>query len=237
MKAFYSILILLIITFQTYSQKIQLIDSLNVANTETKYKDFFYLNSDFKKPIERRAAIIIGIIESANKNSLINLFHLFWKETNNLKANSFFVENIFSKNDTSFIKISVYQLSENEIIENYKFFKTNMIYLFGDLDKDSKSIRKVKVNKVKYEIKSLECYSIQNTINNEVIIGYGGLLGAKYWIKGEDNKLPKFLFFVGPGIGGAANGVSFNSGRMYNYDINKGSFLMHFYKQSQLIIN
>lgn len=202
-------------------------------NLEIKEKTvhFEYLIANFDTTNSVKVATL-SVLETNSKNNLVSIFNSFWEASNKLGANSFCIEKSFlsSSNDTIEIIISAFYTTEEFLDKNIALYPHNMVYLFGDLNKNRVNGKKIKFNGEKITLFPLEYIAYQNKIGEEAIVSIGGFLGAKMWIKGRKDRIPSYLSFssfgVGPGSFGTVS-ISVNTGRIYPVETNFGQFLIN----------
>jgi len=168
----------------------------------------------------------------------VSLFKGFQFNANFLGANAFYIDDykINGSKDSTWVSISFYYLSLNELIENTKLYSTNMVYVIGDVDIKKLSGRKIKFNKKVIQLFPLEYASYQNKVGEDAILSIGGITGSKVWIKGKEDREPEFLSLQGFGMGGGLGpsgqiSVSFSTGRIYPVTLDMGLFLVKILKE------
>ena len=212
----------------SYAQEVKITDKNNNPNKAINPDAFDYIDKQYELQEEMYIATLNGFVINSGKSILSNLFNTFWQKANELGANSFRIEDVKNDNDTIAIEISVYNLTDVQFDEMVKLYPTNMVYVIGDIDK-RQTPKKIKFNNEKLELAPMEFIAYQNEIDKDAILSIGGFLGAKVWIKGQENRLPKHLSLSGFGVGpGRYNeiSISFNTGRIYPVDLNFGQFLI-----------
>jgi hypothetical protein len=183
---------------------------------------------------KEKIATLKNFTTHRGQNNLLTMFNYFKGTAHKKNANAYQIEKIVNSNDTTYVSISVYNLNETEMNSNLNLYPRNKVYVFGDIDKNGKT-RNVKFNEVKTELKPLEYLMNENKINEETSIGIGGLLGAKLWINGEENRMSSFFSLVGFGVGPQLNnnqgmGLTFNTGRINIVPFDFGQFLTKIFK-------
>lgn len=219
---------LLLSRIYAQGQEIRIIDKNNDSDKSINTKAFDFIDNEYNLPENKYIATLSGFSINSGKSILSNLFNLFWKHSNDLGANSFKINNVINRNDTTLIEISIYNLTDEEFDEMITSYPANMVYIVGDIDKN-KPQKRIKFNNKNLKLAPLEFIAYQNEIGKDASLSIGGLLGAKVWIKGQENRLPKHYSLSGFGIGpGYYNeiSVSFNTGRIYPLDLNFGQFLI-----------
>lgn len=224
--------LLILFTFLSvisYAQEVRIIDKNDNPNKAINSDAFDYIDNGYELQEDKYIATLNGFVVNSGKSILSNLFNSFWQKANELGANSFRIENVKNASDTIYIEISVYNLTDVQFEEMVKLYPTNMVYVIGDIDK-RQTPKKIKFNNVKLELAPMEYIAYQNEIGQEAILSIGGFLGAKVWIKGQENRRPKHLSFSGFGVGPGRYdeiSISFNTGRIYPVDLNFGQFLIN----------
>jgi len=237
------ICICLIGKFTLIGQNVIIIEQNKAFSSSEKQKEFYYIEKDFPLTNDRWIATLEGFCTNTKKSNLENLFYDFWKTANDKGANAFFVENFSNATDTIFVTVSIFNLTEEELDDNYKLYSCNNIYVFGDLIASNfkTSIpknRTIKINKGKIKIYPLSYYEYQSDIGEKVTISVGGFLGSGYIRTGEAGKESIYLSIGGgslrPGISptGAA-GVSFSTGSISPFDMNFGQFLVEILRKPE----
>jgi hypothetical protein len=216
-------------------QNVIIIEQNENFSVSEKQEEFYYIEKDFPLTDDRWLASLDGFCTNTQKSNLERLFYDFWKTSNALGANAFFIDEFSYGTDTIFITISVFNLTEQELDDNYALYSCNKIYIFGDLiasnfkTKIPKS-RKVKINKETIKIYPLSYYEYQSDTGEKVDLSIGGFFGSRYTRTGEEGKVSLYLSlsggtlrpFVTP-VGGV--GVSFKNGDFLPLDMNFGQFL------------
>ena len=234
-KILLSICVCLIGISPLCGQNISVIEQNETFTVSEKQKEFYYIEKDFPLTDDRWLATLEGFCTNTKTSNLEKLFYDFWKTANAMGANAFFVEDFSNNTDTIFVIVSIFNLTEQELDDNYELYSCNKIYVFGDLiasnlkTKTPKS-RNIKLNKEKVTIYPLSYYEYQSNIGEKVNISIGGLFGSGYTRTGEEGKVSVYLSLGGgtvrPGVtpmGGV--GVNFSTGSIYLLDMNLGQFL------------
>jgi len=234
-KIFLFVYVCLIGIFPLWGQKISVIKQNEAFMVSEKQKEFYYIEKDFPLTDDRWIATLEGFSTNTRKSNLENLFYDFWEKANTMGANSFFIEDFSNNQDTIFVTVSIFNLTEKELDDNYALYSCNKIYIFGDLIASNfktkiPQSREVKINKEKIKIYPLSYYKYQSDIGEKVNISIGGILGSGYTRIGEAGKVSVYLSLGGetvqPGItpmGGI--GIRFSNGSIYPLDLNFGQFL------------
>ncbi len=212
----------------SYAQEVKITDKNNNPSKAINPDAFDYIDKQYELQEDMYIATLNGFVINSGKSILSNLFNSFWQKANELGANSFRIEDVKNDNDTIEIEISVYNLTDIKFDAMVKLYPTNMVYVIGDIDK-RQTPKKIKFNNEKLELAPMEFIAYQNEIDKDAILSIGGFLGAKVWIKGQENRLPKHLSLSGFGVGPGRYdeiSISFNTGRIYPVDLNFGQFLI-----------
>ncbi len=237
MKKNYLLIFLSLLTISLIGQNIKIIDQNLNLKIKKSLDSFDLIYEGFELELVDKIATLQGYTTISEKFTIENLFYNFWKESNLLGANSYKIEDLITKDDTNFVIISIYHLSKTEINNNFGFYPKNMVYIIGDIDKRQTS-KNIKLNQQKIELLPMEYISYQNKVGQEATVSIGGFLGTKFWIKGEVNKLPKYLslggFNVGPGYSNQLS-ISFNTGKIYPVQLNFGEFLVNVLKENKTL--
>ncbi len=218
-----------LLTVISYGQKVEIINKNDNPTKAINPDAFDYIDSNYELQEDTLYCYFKWICYKFSKSILSNLFNSLLQKANELGANSFRIENINKSNDTVLIEISVYNLTDVQFEEMVKLYPTNMVYVIGDIDK-RQTPKKIKFNNEKLELAPMEFIAYQNQIGNEAILSIGGFLGAKVWIKGQVDRLPKHLSLSGFGVGPGRYdeiSISINTGRIYPVDLNFGQFLVN----------
>ena len=234
-KNLLSVCVCLIGIFPLWGQNITVAGKSDTFAVSEKQKEFYYIEKEFPLTDDHWLATLEGFCTNTKKSNLENLFYGFWEKANAMGANSFFIEGSSNASDTTFVSISIFNLTEKELDDNYALYSCNKVYVFGDWTapnpkaKTPKS-REIKVNGEKVKIYPLNYYEYQSDIGESVSISIGGIFGSGYTRTGEAGKVSAYLSLGGgtvrPGytpMGGV--GISFSSGSIYPLDINFGQFL------------
>ena len=196
-------------------------------------KTFDLIHGSFDLSGKTKISSLTGNSIDICQMNLSRLFNSFWINANRAGSNACVIDSIIRSGDTTYVVISTYYLDEAELKTNADLYPRNAIYVIGDIDK-RQTEKYIKFNSSKIELNPLEYVSYQNQVGQEAVISIGGLLGAKMWIMGKENRLPTFLSVNGFGIGGGSVNpvsISFNTGRIYPVDFNFGCFLICILKE------
>ncbi len=229
MKRIIFFLTILNFPFFIFAQNIEVIENFQKKGNSIIPEKFEYIDKSYNIQDKDLIATIRGEILITKKSYLVKLFNSLWDKTNELGANSFLIDEFTSKSDKVIVKISVYNLTEKQLEENFDLYPKNMVYVHGDISK-RQSPKKIKFNNEKLILKPMEYISYQNKVGEDAILSIGGFLGAKVWIRGKDDRLPVHLSLNGFGVGpGSYNeiSISFNTGRIYPVELNFGQFLIN----------
>ena len=227
--------------FPLCGQNITVTGQSETFTVSEKQKEFYYIEKDFPLKDDRWIATMEGFCTNTPKSNLKNLFYDLWKKSNKMGANAFFIENFSNAKDTIFVTVSIFNLTEEELDDNYKLYSCNNIYIFGDLTVSNfetgvPKSRGIKVNKEKIKIYPLSYYEYQSEIGEKVDISVGGFFGSGYTRIGEAGKVSVYLSVGGgsvkPSVTSTGNvGVSFSTGSIYPMDMNFGQFLVEILKE------
>jgi len=227
--------ICLIGIFHLYGQNITVIEQNEAFTVSEKQKEFYYIAKKFPLTDDRWIATLEGFCTNTRSSNLENLFYDFRKTANAMGANAFLIEKFSNAVDTISVTVSIFNLTEEELDDNYALYPCNRIYVFGDLiasnfkTKIPKN-REIKINKEKIKIYPLSYYEYQSDIGEKVDISIGGIFGSGYTRIGEAGKVSVYLSLGGGTIKPAVTpmggvGVSFSNGSIYPLSINLGQFL------------
>ena len=222
-----------IFSLHTQAQEISVYDKNESAKTAIKPDAFDYIDHQYDVQKEDYIASLSGYIVTYEEETLINLFNSLWKKANDLGANSYRIEKVRNENDTIEVKLSVYNLSDRHIEDVLALYPHNMVYVFGDIHNDQRA-RKIRFNDEKLVLHPMEFIAYQNKVGQEATLNVGGILGAKIWIQGKENRLPVYLSLSGYEVRPDVSiglGVSINTGRIYPVDMNFGQFLINVLKE------
>jgi len=217
--------------FPLWGQNVTVVEQNDAFTVSEKQKEFYYVEKDFPLTNDRWIGTLEGYCTNTKKSNLESLFYDFWKKSNAMGANSFFIKDFSNHQDTIFIAVSIFNLTEKELDDNYALYSCNSIYIFGDLlASNPPKNREVKINKEKIKIYPLSYYKYQSDIGEKVNISIGGMLGSGYTRTGEVGKVSVYLSLGGgnvqPGVtpmGGV--GIRFSNGSIFTLDMNFGQFL------------
>ena len=196
---------------------------------------FDYIENGYELKEEFYVASLKGMVTNSKKSILSNLFNSFWVRANELGANSFRIKQVENTSDGISVEISLHYLSDEAFEEMIGLYPTNMVYVFGEIDKRKKT-KKIKLNGEKIKLAPMEFISYQNKVGQVATIGIGGLLGARVQVKGRENRLPENFSLSGMGVGAGVYGgpgLSINTGRIYPIELNFGQFLIHVLTEKQ----
>lgn len=212
-------------------QEIRIIEQNENFAFPGQQEEFYYIENDFSPQDANWVASLEGLCMHTKKSNLAHLFFDFWEAANELGANSFFVEEIYSGTDTIAIRIAVFYLTEEEIDANFELYPKNRIYIFGDLTNHSKAKEKnIKINGEKVNVYPLSYYEHCNSIGQETVVSIGGFMGSKYILKGKEGQLSVYMtlsgFEMAPEARMSGLGVSFSTGGIHPLDMNLGQFLV-----------
>jgi hypothetical protein len=100
-------------------QNVIVIEQNENFSVPEKQEEFYYIEKDFPLTDDRWLASLDGFCTNTQKSNLERLFYDFWKTSNALGANAFFIDEFSYGTDTIFITISVFNLTEQELDDNY----------------------------------------------------------------------------------------------------------------------
>lgn len=174
------------------------------------------------------------------KKNLAETFIDFYNKALKAGANAFTIEEIEANKSQYVVRVSLYNLNNEKMQENFSYYEENIIVIFGDLNtKKLDKPKKCKVNKDKVEIMPYTYAKYQNETGKEIKISVGGLLGSAITITGEPGKLARCFTLGGTSVmpmggaigigtygGGAAVGFSISTGSVNPMDTSFGLFLM-----------
>jgi hypothetical protein len=224
-------------------QDVTIIEQNENFSVSEKQEEFYYIEKDFPLTNDRWLATLDGFCTNTKKSNLEYLFYDFWKTSNTLGANAFFIDEFTYSPDTIFVTISVFNLTEEELDDNYALYSCNKIVIFGDLiasdfKTNAPKKQEVKVNKEKIKIYPLSYYEYQSDIGEKVNLSIGGFFGSGYTRMGEAGKVSVYLSLNGGTIrpvvrpmGGV--GVNFSNGSFSLLDMNFGQFLVEVLEKSE----
>lgn len=219
----------LFFSFALYGQHVSVVDINESGIPASEPEAFDFIHIDYELSNENLIATLHGVVTDSEKAILSDLFNAFWDKANELGANSFRWEKGERVGDSIAVEISIFNLNDAEFDEMAALYPSNMVYILGDISKKQKT-RKIKFNGEKIRLGPMEYIAYQNQVGEKAILKIGGLLGAKVWIGGKENRPPSFYslssFGVGPSMQGQV-GLSLNTGRIYPAELNFGYFLIH----------
>ena len=229
--------------FPLWGQKVTVIEQNEAFTVSEKQKEFYYIEKDFPLTDDRWIATLEGFCTNTKKSNLEHLFYDFWETANGMGANAFFIEDFLNVTDTIFVTVSIFNLTEQELDDNYELFSCNKIYVFGDLiasnfkTKTPKN-REIKINREKIKIYPLSYYEYQSDIGEKVNISIGGLFGSAYTRIGEAGKVSVYLSLGGGTLKPAVTpmggvGISFSTGSIFPLDMNFVQFLTEILKNDE----
>ena len=224
-----------------WGQNVTVVEQNEAFAGSKKQKEFYYIEKDFPLTDDRWIATLEGFCTNTKKSNLEHLFYDFWNTANAMGANAFFIEDFSNATDTISVIISIFDLTEEELDDNYELYSCNKIYVFGDLiasnfkTKTPKS-RNIKINNEKIKIYPLSYYKYQSAIGEKVNISIGGFTGSSYTRKGEAGKISVYLSLGGGTVRPAVTpmggvGINFNTGNIYPLNMNFGQFLAEILKE------
>lgn len=181
-----------------------------------------------------RVAVLAGYSPNSRKGTLADLFRKFWEMTNELGANAFVVTRAETISDTTHVEIDVYFFDKETHDRNYSLYPDNMVYVLGGLKLSKPRARKITFNGETILLHPLEYIAYQNKVGETTDISLGGALGAKYWIKGREGRLPEHFSTTGFGFGSSppqGMGVSVHTGRLHPVELNFGQFLVQVFSR------
>jgi hypothetical protein len=220
-------------------QRVEIVDQNENFTMDEKQEEFYYIEKEFPLSNDRWLATLDGFCTNTQKSTLEDLFLDFWETANTLGANSFFIDDFFNTPDTTFVTISVFNLTESELDANYELYPHNRIYVFGDMVR-SKATAKgqtIKFNSEKIILYPLKYYTYQNAVGEESSVSIGGIFGSKYVLEGKEDNLPVYLSFgglkVAPALHSGGVGLNFSSGSIYPFFMNFGQFLVEILEENR----
>jgi hypothetical protein len=220
-------------------QRVQIVEQNENFTMDEKQKEFYYIEKEFPLTNDRWLATLDGFCTNTKNSTLEDLFFDFWGTANTLGANSFFIDDFSNTPDTTFVTISVFNLTESELDANYELYPNNRIYVFGDMVR-SKAAAKgqtIKLNSEKIILHPLEYYAHQNAVGEEIEVSIGGIFGSKFVLNGKEDQLPVYLSFggmkVAPALHFGGVGLNFSSGSIYPFSMNFGQFLVEILEENK----
>jgi hypothetical protein len=230
MLRFDAFLLFCFISVSAAGQNIQIVAKYKNGIPYADNKHFDYIAKYLEVQETSKIATLICHYTFSGKQTLTQLFSSLSDTANKLGANSYRIETCINNlPDTIYIELSIYDLTSLELNKNLNLFPLNMIYIFGDLNSKRPDEKTFRLNDQKITLLPFEYVSFQNRAGEEATISFGGFLGSKIWVKGQEGKLPKYYSLGGIGVGpGAAGefGISLNTGRIGTVDLNFGQFLV-----------
>lgn len=179
------------------------------------------------------------IMNKQGKKNLSQTYMEFYDMALKTGANSFTIEDIKTEDSRYIVIVSLYNLNEEKMQENFSYYEDNIVVVFGDLNtKNTEKPKGCKINGQKVEIMPYTYVKNRNEIGGKTKISVGGFLGSSVTIVGEPNKLARCLSLggvsvlpaggvgFGPGGAGGGVGVSISTGNIYPMDTSFGLFLM-----------
>jgi hypothetical protein len=195
---------------------------------------YAYSDTLYGEPLGR----LRGVCANTKKSKLDKLFNLLKDQANALHCNAFSVDSsAFLGQDSIEVYLSTYHLTEEALEKNYATYPRNMVYVFGEINKQKHNGKKFKLNEKKSKLFPLEFVALENQIGEEISVSVGGFLGSKIWVKGKEGRLPTYLSFTGFNAFTDTNtwnnrrGVSFSTGKINYVGIEFGSFLASILRQ------
>jgi hypothetical protein len=218
------IVLFLFFSFSVYGQNVSLVNLNESGIPASEPEAFDYIHHQYELAKDYHIADLHGFLTNSEEAILTDLFNAFWDKSNEVGANAFRFERSERKGDTTFVDISIYNLDDAEFEKMAAAYPFNMVYVLGDISKKQKT-RKIKFNGEKIRLSANEYIAYQNQVGEDAILKIGGLLGAKVWIRGKENRPPSFYslssFGVGPDRQGQV-GLTLNTGRIYPVPLNFG---------------
>jgi len=153
---------------------------------------FVQLSSDYPRDSLKIIAKLGNFVHNTHESNLSNLFSSFKKKSNELGANVYYIHKIQKEISPWYIEIYAYFLESDELIENYKFYPRNMVYVIGDIAMIYQP-KKIRFNGKKMYLNPLVFIEYQNQTGKDAILSHGGYFGAKTWVHGREDRLPRFL--------------------------------------------
>lgn len=206
------------------------------SSPQSSTKTFDLISESFDLSGNTKIGNLSGHSVNTGNLTLSHLFKSFWNNANKQGGNSFTVDSVIYRGDTTYIEISIYSLNEAELKTNRDQYPRNKIYVFGNIDK-RKSSKKIKINDTSIELKPLEYVAYQNQVDEQTIVTIGGSRGAKMWITGKEGRQPLYLSAsdsVNNGLSYASTGtMSFNRGKVQPIDFSVGAFLVKVLPEKQ----
>ena len=231
------ILLLSLISGYIFGQKVQIIEQNKEYKRTEDYMYFEYLYKDLEIPNNLWVANLKGFCSKSGEYQLPQLFNSFWETANKLGANTYRIDSFVNNtSDTIFVSLSIYGLGTTELDKNIIFYPKNKIFVIGDLDTNMRNGKTINFNDTKTTLYPLEYIAHQNNVGEATTVSIGGILGAKVWIRGMENKMPTHLSVTGFGIGPGYYGqlaLNINTGRINIVKLNFGQFLVHILKEKK----
>ena len=233
-----NILILTFVFFSisSYAQGVQIIENISFRNE--KVEKFEYIDKNLDLNNLEKVIVLRGFSVNSRDNTLADLFNVFWKMSNAVGANSYFIDEVEQISDTIYVQITAYYLDDKTLENNFNLYPQNMVYVFGDLNLKKGKVRRIKINGQRIELPPLKHIEIQNEIGLRTTVSIGGFAGTRVDITGREGRLPAYFSFSGFSVGPALNmmgpmmqpgqvGISFNTGKIHPVRMNFGQFLIN----------
>lgn len=206
----------------------------NHAAPRSSFQAFVRLPADYAMNGLEPMGLLEGYFTLSGDLTVQNLYHGFRIRCAELGANVYRMDSTYSRPDTVFVRLTVYDCTETEAREIAQAWPDNMVYVFGELRGDAKKKRKVYLNDARVVLPPLHYVVCRNSPGREIKISYGGLAGMAVWIEGETGRGPAAYQpgkgttspAPGPVAGrGVGVGVSFTTGSLNQMESELAVFL------------
>jgi hypothetical protein len=168
-----------------------------------------------------------------------DLYVMVKKKAIKLGANSYKLREVHKDtSNTTIMTFDTYFASESLFKINESFYERNVVYVFADLIPSDKTFS-LNVNGTKKVFKAGTFLKLEIKEGEELSLNKGGLTGATRSFNYEENQPATYLTVTGFGLGGGqfprpgAIGLSFNTGRLMEYNPDNGELLIQILKQSE----
>lgn len=216
-------LLILFTSYFTNAQKLR-ITKMNLDYQKfDNVGDFDYLNDDADLSTFNWIANLTVAFDTIYPKTIFKVFDMLQEKSNRLGANSFRIINsdIYTAGNSKFIEISVYYLNRENRKENFDFFRSGDVVVFGFLG-HHKSIEgyEIEFGTDRFVLHELEFNrkTLQDGQKISIRLGKGMKVYEKIHVK-NPNSLPTYLMFEE--FKGA-----FKTGVISTYPLNFGEFLI-----------
>lgn len=222
------------------AQDLNVLDCLLAPGPFPDQTEFHFIHPNFFQNAGKRVALIEAGNQKPTFAKQSQLYEIFWRYANKLKANAYAIDSVYLRNDSSFVRIAIYRLSASQLEKNQSYYPADRIYVFRDLSQTRKPEKDIslRVNRTPVVLEEGEFAYYQATGEEDIRIKFKGAL-YRYDVAEEEETV--FLALVkesnkaSTGLMFGLSGIliaSRNNGVLREFDENLGFFLVYTLKMN-----